>query len=352
MKLKVLASSSRGNCYILTSNAGESLILEAGIRSTDILKGLNYDLSSVAGCVVSHFHQDHAKAVKDLAKGSIDVYASQETFTALKIKGYRLHPIEAEKQFKVGSFTILPFPVEHDAPGTMGFLIQCEDEKILFLTDTYYCQYKFKGLTNVLIECNCSNDILKENSNKANITLVKRILKSHFSLENVIEFLKANDRSKLKNIVLIHLSDTNSHAKQFEVTVEGIFQKPVYVADTGLEVNLSSVSKPKQLKEGLKVIQNDTKIRSIGNYYSETKTLQTSRKRSIHFHRNFNAWGIDKRELENLIGKGMEYVVVFEQEANKKFKASVVDFMEYGKYAHFKPHRPQLFLEESHWREI
>lgn len=52
-RLKVLGSSSKGNCYILDSN-GEIIIIELGLSFAEILKGLNYKINDVAGCLVSH----------------------------------------------------------------------------------------------------------------------------------------------------------------------------------------------------------------------------------------------------------------------------------------------------------
>lgn len=54
-KLKVLGSSSKGNCYLLECS-DETLILELGVSWEEILKGLNYDLKKVRACLVSHHH--------------------------------------------------------------------------------------------------------------------------------------------------------------------------------------------------------------------------------------------------------------------------------------------------------
>ena len=55
MKLKVLASGSKGNCYILESPTGV-LLIEAGIPWKEILKGLDFNLKGVVGCLISHEH--------------------------------------------------------------------------------------------------------------------------------------------------------------------------------------------------------------------------------------------------------------------------------------------------------
>lgn len=52
-RLKVLGSSSEGNCYILESG-NEKIIIELGVPWRDIIKGLNYKIDDVAGCLVSH----------------------------------------------------------------------------------------------------------------------------------------------------------------------------------------------------------------------------------------------------------------------------------------------------------
>lgn len=67
MKLKCIATGSSGNCYTLTADNGETLILDAGIGIRDIKKGLNWNIRNVVGCIVSHAHSDHSKSVKDLS---------------------------------------------------------------------------------------------------------------------------------------------------------------------------------------------------------------------------------------------------------------------------------------------
>jgi len=55
MKLKVLGSSSHGNCYILSTPTG-SLILDVGLPWRKIQKGLDYELREVVGALISHEH--------------------------------------------------------------------------------------------------------------------------------------------------------------------------------------------------------------------------------------------------------------------------------------------------------
>lgn len=241
MQLKVLGSSSKNNCYILQVDS-EKLIIECGTNINEILFGLNFYTNDVVGCLVSHSHQDHCMSVEKVTKLGIDVYTSKETIKAIDINNHRLNVIEPMKQYEVGSFIILPFPTEHDCEGSLGFLIQHKTtkEKLLFITDSYYCKYKFKGLHHIMVECNYIKETLDENIANGYIpeSLKNRLLKSHFSLENVKDFLNANDLSICQNIILLHLSDSNSNALRMVKEIEELTAIKTTVAEIGLEIEL------------------------------------------------------------------------------------------------------------------
>lgn len=159
----------------------------------------------------------------------VNCYMTGGTAGALGLVGNRqVKIIEPLKQFKIKSWTVLPFPTQHDAAEPVGFLMQSGREKLLYATDTYYIRYKFAGLTHIMIECNYDVDILK--GNDLPISHKKRVMQSHFSLANVKDFLKANDLSRVKEIHLLHLSGNNSDAARFKIVIEQLTGKPVYVA--------------------------------------------------------------------------------------------------------------------------
>jgi len=186
-------------------------------------------------------HSDHSKAVKDIMKAGIDCYMSQGTADALGVSGHRVHIIKPKQQFKVGTWTILPFDVQHDAVEPLAFLLANQDrEKLLYATDTYYIKYRFQGLTHIMIESNYSVDILKTNIETGTVDAIlkKRLLKSHFSLEHVKDFLKANDLSQCRKIVLLHLSDYNSDAARMVKEIQELTGIDTIAAEPGMEIEL------------------------------------------------------------------------------------------------------------------
>ena len=56
MKLKCIATGSSGNCYTLTANNGETLIIDCGIPIKEIKKGLNWNIRGIKGMIISHAH--------------------------------------------------------------------------------------------------------------------------------------------------------------------------------------------------------------------------------------------------------------------------------------------------------
>jgi len=239
MKLKVLGSSSKGNCYLLESS-DSALIIECGIRFKEVQKLIDFKVSKIHGALVSHSHEDHSKYIKSFLDYGISVYTGYETIKAKKLKHHRLIPVSSKLLFEIGNFKIKPFDLKHDVP-CLGFLVSNKESgTIVFITDTHYVPYKFPNLNNILIECNYSDKILDHNifSGKLNSKVRNRVVKSHISLDVCKGFLKANDLTNVNNIILLHLSDGNSNAKEFKEDIEGLTGKSTYIADHGLEINI------------------------------------------------------------------------------------------------------------------
>ena len=239
MQLKIVNSNSSGNCYIL-ENEMESLIIECGVRFDRIQRALNFKLRNVVGALLSHEHGDHSKGVHELQSKGIDVYASLGTLKALKIEhNHRSFSMVAGKSTVIGGFEVIPFEVNHDAAEPFGFLIRHKECGItLFLTDTKYSKYRFGGLNNVIVEANYCEGIIAEKLLDKRF-LKDRVIDSHLSIQTCIELLKANDLSQVNNIVLIHLSDSNSDEARFKKNVAEVTGKTVHVATAGMCIDFN-----------------------------------------------------------------------------------------------------------------
>lgn len=246
MVLSVLGSSSSGNAYVL-HNAGEALLIEAGIAFKKIVAELEGNISKVVGCLITHEHGDHAGRINEVLNAVIPVYATRGTIEAAKVTSeWKPRELERTEQgYKVqtiGRFKVIPFTTKHDSAEPVGFYIwHPETGGVLFATDTYYLPNTFKGLNNVLIECNYDPEILDRNVEEGRLipTLRERVRESHLSIDTCIDALKANDLKAVNNIVLIHLSSGNGDPVAFKDRVYRATGKRVHIARPGLSINFN-----------------------------------------------------------------------------------------------------------------
>lgn len=242
MKLTVINSNSSGNCYVL-QNDKEALIIECGVHIDKIKQAVGYSIIKVAGCILSHEHKDHSKSVFEMMGAGINVWSSKGTHQACGSFGkHRAKIMEKGHSYQIGSFSVLPFDVKHDCAEPFGFLINHhETGTILFLTDSYYTEYTFKNLRNVIIEANYCETILdrKLRDGASPKFLRDRVIESHMSLQTCLQTLQANDLGNVNNILLIHLSDSNSDEGRFKKEVQQLTGKQVHVANPGLVIDLN-----------------------------------------------------------------------------------------------------------------
>lgn len=241
MVLKVIGSGSKGNAYLL-ENEQEALLIECGVSIMEIKKAVDFKINKISGCIVTHEHNDHAKSIRDVLSAGINVYATNGTFQGKSLNpsmAPRAKVISQRDEFQAGSFRVISFPINHDVNEPCGFLIYHADCGVtLFLTDSYYSNFTFSGLNNIIVEANYDADIIDEKLSHKKF-LRDRILRSHMNLETCLDLLKSNDLSAVNNIVLVHLSDSNSHELDFARKVSELTGKTVSVATNGMEINFN-----------------------------------------------------------------------------------------------------------------
>lgn len=210
MKLKCIATGSTGNCYTLTSNGGETLILDCGIPIKEIKKGLNWNVKDVVGAICTHSHQDHSKSVKGLNNMGIPV--------CTPYKKLLMSQFLSNSYFTVRTFDLTTVDgrwTHTDANGEpcpiFGFLItHPEMGKLLYITDTELIKWKFKDINHILLGVNYDKDLVDTDNPKAN-----HVFRGHLSIDTACDFVKANDSDSLQNVIMCHLSSENADKDSF-----------------------------------------------------------------------------------------------------------------------------------------
>ena len=233
MKLKCIATGSTGNCYALTSNSGETLIIDCGIPIKEIKKGLDWNIKDVVGVLCTHQHLDHSKSVKDFETMGIPVFAPYIS----------LEPMRIGKEFKIQAFDLTTVDgrwTHTNADGSecpcYGFLIiNKEMGRLLYITDTELIKWRFKDINHILLGVNYDKELVdSENQSKNN-----HIFRGHLEIGTACDFVSANNSSTLQNVIMCHLSSENADSDSFIDKMKKVAcGANVCVAERGLEILL------------------------------------------------------------------------------------------------------------------
>lgn len=236
MKFRSHYSSSGGNLYTVEEPGHPVLLLECGVSIKKIRRALDgvASIADLAGCLVTHAHGDHAHAAEQIMRAGINVYASAETLTELRLEGHRASVVRPKTAFNAGPWRVLPFEVRHDVEGSLGFLVMSPREaKLLFVMDTRLIPHRFVNLDVIAIECNYCDDLLRESDHWTK----RRVQRWHMGLTRALKFLGTVDMKTVSEIHLLHVSDAHGDTERMRREVEAATGRPTYVAarEPGLE---------------------------------------------------------------------------------------------------------------------
>lgn len=241
-----LGSSSSGNAYIfkLSDNEGfeEQILVECGLPYKELIRravGQGLRLSETQACLITHMHNDHAYAIREVAS-LCPVFTSLSTFNAKRILPPHSSCILKDWQmtYITPHIKVLPFKVEHDCDEPFGFIIKGFEETILFVNDSKAVTYDLSDFkfTYCFVECNYEdkfvhieyNNALKS-GNRLEINRYNRIMNSHMGLYGTKKLLKSLDLNNCKGIFLMHLSDMNAREREMKKQIGLLFPAiPIY----------------------------------------------------------------------------------------------------------------------------
>lgn len=234
MKLICVGSGSSGNTWILESEK-DALILDCGMPFLEVKKALNFNVSKISGCLVTHHHQDHYKYAKEYVKAGFPVIAPFE-------KGNT--KLRNNSQFKVQPFELNDCdgnPVHSNGDGSpcqcFGYYIKHPDMgKMLYITDAYMVKQNFSkvGVNHILIGTNYDENLVDDADGKS-----FHVWTGHLSIQYLINtFLPINKTDELRTLILCHLSSFNADTQSFKASAEKVVDCPVYVANKGIQIEL------------------------------------------------------------------------------------------------------------------
>ncbi len=216
MKIKVIASGSKGNCTLVVCG-DTKLLIDIGISLPQVkssLDNIGINMEEINGLLISHTHSDHIKGLMQLVKKhKIKVYSSPELLYDL----VKIIPIESiavvENEFTINDVNVSLIETSHDVT-SYGFLLEYKNKEAVYITDTGYINKKHYSMTKnkdvYVIESNHDEEMLMNGPYPYH--LKQRVIgdKGHMSNRCAGKYLTKVIGNKTKFILLAHISENNN----------------------------------------------------------------------------------------------------------------------------------------------
>ena len=217
MKLKTIASGSKGNCSIVLCDETK-LIIDMGISFLTLKKTLeenSLSFNDFSGILITHCHKDHTKGLATLInKTKLEVYIPEGMYESLKEFVPYPKCKFIEDKFNINDVEIELIHTSHDAPSSVGYIIRHNNRSLVYVTDTGYINRKYlekmKNHNCYLIESNHDEVMLMDGPYPR--FLKERVISDsgHLSNRTTSKYLKKIIGPNTKTIILAHLSETNN----------------------------------------------------------------------------------------------------------------------------------------------
>ena len=206
MRFNIIASGSKGNAT-LVKHKDTLILIDLGITLTRLKEGLaslSVELKDIDAAIFTHEHSDHLNGLKSISPKKM--YALKGT-----LPSSLSNVVEKLQPFQIKDIKITPFPTSHDAKNPCGYVLEADDEKLVYMTDTgIFVEDNLPYLINpnyLIIESN--HDIQMEMRTNRSFQLKHRILSDVGHLCNEDSAFASLEiiGNRTKQIILAHLSE-------------------------------------------------------------------------------------------------------------------------------------------------
>ncbi len=239
MRAIILGSGSKGNSTLLIGKE-KKILIDVGFSYPKMLLNLgeyNVRPKEIDAILITHTHTDHIGGLKAFIKNNrTPVYTNSKMYNELVKYIDEDLIMTMEDEYSIGEFNITCIHTSHDAPGSVGFIINNDKSNLVYITDTGYINKTYlKKIVNKDVYIFESNhDINMLMTGPYPYILKQRVLsdKGHLSNELAGEYLKEITGNKTKRIILAHLSEINNTPEIALKTVKEILNNKKIILDT------------------------------------------------------------------------------------------------------------------------
>jgi len=229
MRFASLGSGSKGNSTVVESDTACVMVdCGFGLRNACTrLERIGKSPEDLTAIIVTHEHSDHWKGIGALsAKYNIPVYLSAGSLKAKQIQSGEalFNCIDSHRDFYVGDICIKPVPVPHDAREPIQYILSNGKVQLGILTDlghfTPHVVSSYSKCDALLLECNYDDDMLLDGPYPRFLKDRVSGMFGHLSNRQAADLLLALDLSRLKTLMIGHISAKNNDVSLIKAAIE------------------------------------------------------------------------------------------------------------------------------------
>ena len=252
MRVNVLSSGSKGNTtYIECGNT--KILIDFGNTCkyvVDKLGDMGIKGNDIDAILITHTHVDHIKGLKVfffyykpvgyITRGMLEEIDYLDNYKILDYNG-----------FTIGDINIDVIRTSHDAPESVGYIINGNSKTVVYVTDTGYINKKYfdKLINKDLYIFESNHDIEMLSNSRYPFRVRQRILgdKGHLSNYDSSRYLASFIGAKTKCVVLAHLSEENNtyelayNTLKERLDMDGIEFDNIIIAKQDIETDVIEV---------------------------------------------------------------------------------------------------------------
>jgi len=225
LKLRTLASGSKGNCtYVATDT--DHILIDVGLslpQIEDRLKTAEINPDEITAILITHEHTDHIcglpRFLQKYKNCTLHLHEDAIDIVSKILHKQRFHDLDRIQAFNtpflIGEIDIDYFEVPHDSKFCFGYTFESSGAKVSLATDLGHINAEIiKAMANshiALLESNHDHGKLSANV-KYPLVLKRRVSGSLGHLSNTAASLAAYELAKVNvaQIILVHLSEQNN----------------------------------------------------------------------------------------------------------------------------------------------
>jgi len=221
LTFSVLGSGSNGNSYLF--DLGEwAFLVDNGFPLKDWQRRMakeGIDPLKIRMCFLTHTHGDHYRGIPPMVRRyNIPLLIHEDIAgkVAQEVSEARIFSISQERSYQKDGLRFFPIKLQHDSPGTLGFLFTYQGFRIGLISDTGDIPQgdlaPFSELDLLFIEANYCPKMLDEGPYPPFLKRRIRGSRGHLSNQRSIEIVNflGHQNPRLKQVYFCHLSDSNN----------------------------------------------------------------------------------------------------------------------------------------------